>query len=232
MLTLVNSAIYMIKARPLIKISGFFSLLLLLASCSHEKLLVDPQFIYALPPSLGVDSADVRHGDSPLRVGDSFLFNNPDQKWTVTRIAAGKVSWKSSTGDYLQTTLSTLLPPIRWGGSGSDLASGWSKLSYLQGMPYTLTAGHEFSFVEERHSIRPPDVTEAIWQCVIGGTNLILVPAGKVEATEMICNRNGRERIMLNYAQSLGHYVRQVIATDNGPVVRELVAYAREKQDL
>jgi len=220
----------MIKVQLMIKLCGVLSLPLLLASCSHEKPFVDPQFVYSQPVSLTVDSVAADKPESPLRLGDSFSFNNPDQKWTVTGIVDGKVSWISDQGDYLQTTLSTLLPPIRWGGSGTDLASGWSKLTHFQGSPYTFTAGQQFSFVENRHSIRPPDVTEARWRCAVGATNLIIVPAGKVEATEVICDRNGREKVMLNYAPSLGHFVRQVIATDNGPVIRELTAYAREKQ--
>jgi len=217
------------KARPL-KIFGFLSVVLFLASCSHEKPFVDPQFIYAQPPSLGAGSSATGETDSPLRLGDTFSFNNPQQQWTVTGIDAGKVSWRNNAGDYLQTTMSTLLPPIRWGGSGTDLASGWSRLEHSESFPIELSKGYKFSFTEKRHSVRPPDITTAVWDCAVGGTSLILVPAGKVEATEVICDRNGREKIMLNYAQSLGHYVRQVIATDNGPVVRELVAYARAKK--
>lgn len=216
----------------LVKLFGIFLLTLLLISCSHKKALVDPQFIYASSPSLDADLINVGLANSPLRTGDTFSFNNPNMSWTVTGITDGKVSWINGAGDYLQTTLSTLLPPIRWGGSGTDMNIGWSKLDRFQGVPHPLEAGHQFSFTEERHGIRPPDLTTAHWQCVIGETNQILVPAGRVEATEVICNRNGREKIMMNFAPSLGHYVRQVIATENGPVVRELVAYSRAKQDI
>ena len=219
------------KVRPL-KIFGLLSVALFAASCSQKKPFIDPQFIYAQPSSLGAASPAAAKADSPLRIGDSFSFNNPEQQWTVTGLNAGKVNWKNSAGDYLQTTLSTLLPPIRWGGSGSNLASGWSRLAHTKSLPIELTVGYTFSFTEERHSVRPPDVTTALWECAVGETSFILVPAGKVEATEVICDRNGREKIMLNYAQSLGHYVRQVIATDNGPVVRELVAYARAKKEI
>lgn len=220
----------MIKVRKLSKGISLLLALLLAASCSHKKSFIDPQFIYAHPsPSLNSsDNAPI--AKSQLRVGDSFLFNNPDKKWTVTGLAGGKVSWRSDSGDYLQTTLSTLLPPVRWGGGGDDLSSGRSELVDLKGIPITLTAGYKFSFTEDRYSIRPPDFTKALWQCVVGETSLILVPAGKVEAAEVVCNRNGQEKVLMNYAQSLGHYVRQVIATEKGPVIRELVTYARGKQ--
>ena len=220
----------MMKVRPLIKICSFLSVFLLLVSCSNNNPAINSPFIYAQPPSPSDSSNDPHNVNSQLRVGDSFLFNNPDKKWTVTGIVAGKVSWISDSGDHLQTTPSTLLPPVRWGGAGTDLSSGRSQLSDLKGIPIILTAGHKFSFIEDRHSIRPPDVTKALWQCVVGETSLILVPAGKVEAAEVVCNRNGRQKVLMNYAQSLGHYVRQVIATEKGPVIRELVAYTREKQ--
>jgi len=213
-----------------LKIVGFVSVALLVASCSHEKPFVDPQFVYAQPPTLANSVIVTGKTDSPLRIGDVFSYNNPEQQWTVTGLEAGKISWKNSTDDFLQTNLSTLLPPIRWGGLGTNLASGWSRLTHTEGLPIELTEGYKFSFTEERHSVRPPDTTVAVWECLVGETSFILVPAGKVEATEVICDRNGREKIMFNYAQSLGHYVRQVIATDNGPVVRELVAYARAQK--
>jgi hypothetical protein len=64
----------------------------------------------------------------------------------------------------------------------------------------------------------------------VGDQNNIQVPAGKSNVWEIICTINGQERILISYAENIGHYVRYAVETPNGLIIRQLTAYSRKKQ--
>ena len=164
-----------------------------------------------------------------LRTGDTFVFNNPSEVWTVTGVTGESVTWESPSGNFMRTSALTFLPPLEWGGGASVSDSGRRELSEL-----TIGAGVEdfkpgstYSFTETRHNDRPPTMNITNWTCTLGEQEEIVVPAGKTSAIPIICSQNGLQRLLVNYSPNLGYIVRHVLSTAAGPVVRELTAYQR-----
>ena len=164
-----------------------------------------------------------------LRTGDTFVFNNPSEVWTVTGVTDESVTWESPAGNFMRTSALTFLPPLEWGGDASVSDSGRRELSEL-----TIGAGVEdfkpgstYSFTETRHNDRPPTMNVTNWTCTLGEQEEIVVPAGKTSAVPIICSQNGLQRLLVNYSPNLGYIVRHVLSTAAGPVVRELTAYQR-----
>ena len=166
----------------------------------------------------------------PVRIGDTFVFDNPPEQWVVVSVNQPFINWQSSTGDHMQTAWSTLLPPIRWGGDSSNNSSGSRHLSNITGSFFPLKKGNQVTFTEERISARPAITHIAQWRCLVGDQSNIQVPAGKSNVWEIICNINGQERILISYAENIGHYVRYAVETPNGLIIRQLTAYSRKKQ--
>ena len=159
-----------------------------------------------------------------LRTGDTFVFNNPSEVWTVTGVTDESVTWESPAGNFMRTSA-----PLEWGGDASVSDSGRRELSEL-----TIGAGVEdfkpgstYSFTETRHNDRPPTMNVTNWTCTLGEQEEIVVPAGKTSAVPIICSQNGLQRLLVNYSPNLGYIVRHVLSTAAGPVVRELTAYQR-----
>jgi len=65
---------------------------------------------------------------NPLRLGDTFVFNNPAEIWSVSSITKHEVTWESPTGSYMRTAAVTFLPPLEWGGDASVTDSGRREL--------------------------------------------------------------------------------------------------------
>ena len=204
----------------------------LLAACAAKQ---DTYFRgYILPTEL--DTKRTAKGDnlgsaSPnvLKLGDTFVFNNPDESWTVTTITESFVTWSSPDGNYMKTAAVTFLPPVEWGGTGAVKDSGRRELSNLSISEQVdaLAEGATYSFVEKRHNDRPPSVMTSNWSCTLGESAEILVPAGKTSAVPILCLQDGVDRLLMDYSPSLGYIVRHVLSTSNGSVVRELTGYQR-----
>lgn len=166
---------------------------------------------------------------SPLAAGDTFVLSNPTERWRVTSVSDGTVTWISSDGNYMLTPSLTFLPPLDWGGNGKVTDSGrrvFSSLSFEPGVA-DLTRGARYRFYEQQIHDRPPEVSSSYWECEIGEAAEIVVPAGKTEAVPVVCEQDGVERLLVNYSPSLGYIVRYALLTDAGPVIRELTGYQR-----
>ncbi len=166
---------------------------------------------------------------SPLRPGDTFVFNNPAEIWSVSAVKENAVMWESPSGTFMRTSALTFLPPLEWGGKLDVTDSGRRELVDLKvgnGVA-DLESGATYSFTEIRHNSRPPSSNTSTWRCKIGDREEIVVAAGKTLAVPILCSQNGIQRLLLNYSPTLGYMVRHVLSTSSGPVVRELTAYQR-----
>lgn len=190
---------------------------------------------YVFPEKLLEEDSSTRLGypdvvsESVLKLGDTFVFNNPNEQWAVTTVGEKFVTWSSPDGGYMKTSKWTFLPPLEWGGRGSVEDSGrreFSRLSFDEGVN-TLEEGASYSFTEKRRNDRPPSVMTSEWYCALGANVEITVPAGKTNAVQILCTQDGVNRLLMNYSPSLGYAVRHVLSTTNGPVVRELTGYQR-----
>jgi len=197
--------------------------------CATEQ---PPARSYLLPEvqtALVLPALDLGLKKSPLGLGDTFVFDNPPEQWTVVSVEGPFVGWQATTGDYMQTAWSTLLPPLRWGGGSATTNSGMRRFTELTGALFPLKTGNRLSFVEHRTNARPSDTFVGRWECEVGKQDETVVPAGKADTWEVLCTLDGRERAFFNYAPSLGHYVRYAVDTPSGPVIRQLTGYARGK---
>lgn len=172
-------------------------------------------------------SFDVGLKSAPLAIGDVFVFDNPVEKWSVVSVDGALVGWVSDSGDFMETTWSTLLPPLRWGGHGTPLNTGQRRIINLQGKLFPLAKGNRIEFLEEAIYPRPGEVINAQWQCEVGERSEVNVAAGKAQAWEVVCSMNGQEKQVLYYAENIGHWVRQVTRVDGGVSVRQLTGYVR-----
>jgi len=201
---------------------------ILAAGCATpEKPPAQSYILPSAPAALAAPDLNVGLTQPPLKLGDTFAFDNPVEQWEVTAIDGPFVAWHSKSGDYMQTAWSTLLPPLRWGGNISTMDAGQRRLTQVQGRFFPLKTGNRVTFFEERINARPGGTSNGRWECEVGKEAEIVVPAGKAQTWEVTCLLNGRERVFLNYAENLGHYVRYAYESGNGPVVRQLVGYAR-----
>ena len=167
--------------------------------------------------------------ENSLRLGDTFVFNNPAEIWSVSSITKHAVTWESPTGSFMRTSTMTFLPPLEWGGDASITDSGRRELLDLNidSDVASLKSGAVYSYTEIRRNDRPPSITTATWECQLGDAEEIVVSAGKTTAIPIVCKQNGVERLLVNYSPTLGYVVRHVLSTTAGPVVRELTAYQR-----
>lgn len=178
---------------------------------------------------LALPRLDIGLAKPPLHKGDTFVFDNPPEQWTVISIEGPFVGWQSTAGDYMQTAWSTLLPPLRWGGGSANLDSGLRRIGDLNGSLFPLKTGNKVSFVEHRTNARPAGSFTGRWECEVGQPAEVVVPAGKAQTWEVTCLVDGHERMFFNYSEDIGHYVRYAIDTSGGPIIRQLTGYARGK---
>jgi hypothetical protein len=130
-------------------------------------------------------------------------------------------------GAHQQTTWSTILPPLRWEGPDSTIEAGQRTLSRFSGALFPLKKGNHLSFYEEVVTGRPGNIQRGNWDCHVNDQVEIVVPAGKSMTWEIVCLLDGRERLLLNYAENIGSYVRWAMKSESGITIRQLTGYAR-----
>lgn len=175
---------------------------------------------------------DVGLSKPPVSLGDVFVYNNPPIQWTVSSIEGPFINWTTNTGGILQTSWSTLLPPLRWSGGDSAMDIGQRRITQLQGKFFPLKKGNRVSFIEETVYARPGAMVNAYWQCDVGDQSEIVVPAGKAQVWEVLCLQNGHEKKVMYYSEKIGQVVRTATTSENGLIIRELTGYARGRASM
>lgn len=209
------------------------SLAVMSAACSTSREPLAPlvprieQSHSTLKASLVASELDVGLGAPPVALGDTFVYDNPPEKLTVTALDGPFIGWASSTGDIVQTSWSTLLPPLRWSGDKNPLNVGQRRITQLTGKFFPLKKGNRVTFLEDAVYARPGTVERGSWQCDVGDRAEITVVAGKAQAWEVLCMLNGHEKHIMYYAENLGRSIRTVTQTESGVSVRQLTGYAR-----
>lgn len=175
---------------------------------------------------------DVGLTKSPVSLGDVFVYSNPPIQWTVTSIDGPFIGWTTNTGGVLQTSWSTLLPPLRWSGGDNAMDVGQRRITQLQGKFFPLKKGNRVTFMEETVYARPGNVVNAFWQCDVGDQSEIVVPAGKAQVWEVLCLQNGHEKKVMYYSEKIGQVVRTATTSENGLIIRELTGFARGRASM
>lgn len=180
-----------------------------------------------LTTPLAIVDLDVGLKAPPVSIGDTFVFDNPPTQWTVISIDGPLIGWSGDKGQFLQTSWSALLPPLRWTGPDNTVNAGQRKLAQLKGNFYPLKKGNRVTFFEETLYSRPGAVIRSSWQCDVGDESEITVPAGKAMAWEVICHVNGQERQVMYYSEKIGNNVRIAEKRDGGLAIQQLTGYLR-----
>ncbi|WP_462182234.1 hypothetical protein [Pseudoalteromonas gelatinilytica] len=207
-----------------------------LVGCSSQpnkapNIIFGQQTDFSSTSKVLLTSNPVPLGRTALTVGDKFAFNNPSEVWTVVAIKNGYVNWLNQDGSYMTTFYQGWLPPVQWGGRSTIKDEGHRFITDFKSNKSSvkLSGGDNLSYTVKLVQGRPGEQFNSQWKCSVGDKVTIQVPAGSAVTYEVLCFENGIERVLLNYSEELGFYVRHVLATDTGPVVRELVGYQKAK---
>ncbi|PJC86450.1 hypothetical protein CSW98_09570 [Vibrio sp. HA2012] len=168
--------------------------------------------------------------ESALSAGSVFAYDNPAEQWEVTSVDQQHIAWRSTTGDTKLTTLSTILPPLRWNG---DDTIGRRVIRIVSGDLHPLKAGNKFIFHEDVLTTRPPGEYTFRSECDVQGQVTLTIPLGTFDTWQILCKRNGREAFLVNYSEQLANSVRIISVSENSttPVVRHLVAVSQTQPD-
>jgi hypothetical protein len=160
---------------------------------------------------------------SSLKQGSVFLYDNPVERWEATTVDSQNITWRNSSGDTKLTTLSMILPALRWNGA---LKSGRRIISAVSGSLHPLKKGNKVTFFEDVFNTRPPGGSSGYWECEVQDNVTMTVPAGTFNTWQILCKVNGREHILINYAEQLSNNVRTIRVSENNNTtsVRQLIA--------
>ena len=210
-----------------ISIAAVFVLGLLNAGCTHvEDTIVTQHFgdqgIVHISQNQNATTINTGLSKSPLLQGSVFVYDNPVERWEATAVDNQNIAWINNNGDTKLTTLSDILPSLRWDG---EQKSGRRVITSVSGGLHPLAKGKKISFHEDVLSTRPPGVYSGYKECEVLGQAEVTVPAGTFQTWQVLCKSNGREYILVNYSEELGNNVRKIIVSENNkPVTRQLIA--------
>lgn len=162
---------------------------------------------------------------SPVRVGDVFVYDNPPMRWEVTGVGDHYVNWSNGSSGFQKTTWSTILPALRWSAEGN---AGVRELTLISGHLHPLKKGNRMTFIEETVRSRPGTAFSGQWECEVQEQVEIVVKAGKSDTWQVLCRVDGRDKILFNYAENIGNAVRIIVAEEDGTkTITQLTGYAR-----
>jgi len=157
-------------------------------------------------------------------VGDTYVFDDPRETWTITEVTDDTISWESDLGATRQTTLDPLLPSLR--SAAPEIGAVTRIISEKNGDLWPLVVGNETHFVVAAGMDQPPYSQSLAWTCRVVGTNLVTVPAGRFDTYKIACARSDGFRLNTYHAPAVGYFVRREGSTaENEGQARSLVAY-------
>jgi len=166
-------------------------------------------------------------GASPLpraTVGDSYVFDNPRERWTVESVEDDRVTWKSDQGARRVTSTDPLMPSIE------SAAPGVGEVTRIvqsqTGTLWPLAVGNESSFVVAVGMEQPPYSQSLAWNCRVVGVSRIEVPAGTFNTHKVACARSDGLRLNTYHSPTVGYFVkREVTTADQQSETRSLLAF-------
>lgn len=186
------------------------------------------------PPESAVISADSLHTldavekkaaeslDFPLnwQKGDSFSYDNPDEKWYVRSRHRDRVVMVSEQGVLQVLVPNPFVPAVAWQGPKNK---GRRKLSKFRGSLYPLEVGKRLVFEVEGQSDRPAQSWNAHWLCDVTEKKLAPLPEGRgdTEVFVVVCESNG-QIVNFNYSPELDHHLSISTNLDGQEQVRNL----------
>jgi hypothetical protein len=197
------------------------------SSSQNQDAVVKP-FVFADKQAVIVGKA-AASGDSQLpTIGTVFTFDNPPEVMTVASLGSESFVLKKSDGNFATFSDIGWLPPTQWGGGVSNTSSGRRIIDAAPSNPSgELKVGNNYSFRITTLNDRPASTERNLWECEVTQAGEIEVAAGKTDSFELLCKEDGIEKVLVNYSPSLKFFVRHVLITPQGPVVRQLTRYRK-----
>jgi len=167
-------------------------------------------------------------GASPLpraSVGDSYVFDNPRERWTVESVQGDRVTWKSDQGARRVTSTDPLMPSIESAAPG--IGDVTRIVQSQTGALWPLAVGNESSFVVAVGMEQPPYSQSLAWNCRVVGVSRIEVPAGTFNTHKVACARSDGLRLNTYHSPTVGYFVkREVTTADQQGETRSLLAFS------
>jgi len=209
---------------------GLICLLLVATGCARpEKNVATPplvdQGIDALPAHQSLNTIDTGLDETPVKTGSVFVYsdsNSTVEQWEAVKVGEHNIVWRGTNGQTRLTTLSPILPALRW--SGKD-ESGRRIITRVQGRLHPMAVGKRMEFHVETLHTRPPGNFSGDWSCEVTDQLPVKVPAGLFDTWQILCKVNGLEYLLANYSDQLGNNVRTIsVKDDNSVFVRQLAS--------
>lgn len=195
------------------------------AGCAIEPMVI-PEAMTG--PTVELDAFATGLLEPPVSVGDVFVYNNPVERREVIAVGHHFIDYVYGPESYAKTTWSPILPRLRW---TAPMSAGNSKLTKVSGQLHPLSQGNRIVFIEEAMRTRPGKATRNTWECEVQEKIEITVVAGSSDTWQILCEIDGRERVLYNYSEDIGAVVRMIYALEGGQqVVRQLTGYASGSQ--
>ncbi|WP_170294921.1 SPOR domain-containing protein [Roseospira navarrensis] len=166
-------------------------------------------------------------GASPLprmTVGDTYVFDNPRERWTVQSVTEDRVTWTSDQGATRVTSGNPLMPSLE--SSAPSIGQVTRIVQSQTGSLWPLAVGNETSFVVAVGMEQPPYSQSLAWNCRVVGVSRIEVPAGTFNTHKVACARSDGLRLNTYHAPTVGYFVRREVTTaDQRTETRSLVSF-------
>jgi hypothetical protein len=191
------------------------------AACATDP-IAPPQAMTG--PTVALDAFATGLSKPPVSVGDVFVYNNPVERREVIAVGQHFIDYIYGPESYAKTTWSPILPRLRW---TAPMSAGNARLTKVSGQLHPLSKGNRIVFIEEAMRSRPGKATRNTWECEVQEKIEITVAAGSSDTWQILCEIDGRERVLYNYDEDIGAVVRMIYALEGGQqVVRQLTGYA------
>ncbi|SDE58311.1 SPOR domain-containing protein [Rhodospira trueperi] len=187
------------------------------------------------PPKAGggEDQAGPRHvvdpvgriGQAPLptyAVGDQYVFDNPEETWTIRDVGDDTITWDSDLGGMRVTPRDPLMPSLLSGSP--DVGTVTREVRQKAGSLWPLSIGNEASFLVSV-SMEGRPAQSLAWNCRVVGTTRTEVPPGSFNTYKVACVRSDGLRLYTYHSPTVGYFVRREVTTsDEQQQTRSLLA--------
>lgn len=156
--------------------------------------------------------------------GDRYIYDNPQEVWTVVGLQDGLVTWESSLGETRTTMFDPLLPPVKW--RKADSSGGSRQILEWSGGLFPLKAGNKLTYKDAVQVEGDTGHALFVWNCYAGNPRRLHVPAGDFATVPVFCRRSDGHKLQTFYAPALYNAASLVLTSPDGKeTTRNLISF-------
>ncbi|MGD8810388.1 MAG: SPOR domain-containing protein [Gammaproteobacteria bacterium] len=193
-------------------------LVMAIVACSAPEKVVEERSDDVLPTQL--PAAEI----PTYAKGDRYIYDNPEEVWTIVGLQDGLVTWESSLGETRTTMFDPLLPPVKW--QKSDESGGSRQILEWSGGLFPLKAGNKLTYKDSVKLDGDTGHALFVWNCYAGNPRRLHVPAGDFATVPVFCRRSDGHKLHAYYAPALYNAASLVLTAPDGKVTtRNLISF-------